>query len=47
MMEGGTMTALDGLLMIVGFALGCLPAIEWLVPRARQSRRPLAPSPWI
>ncbi len=45
------MTPLDGLLVIAGFALGCLPMIEWLIERRsaefKPSARPLAASPWI
>jgi hypothetical protein len=48
------MTSLDGLLVIAGFLLGCLPVVEWMVQRNTQSPaafkrspRTATPSPWI
>jgi hypothetical protein len=50
--RGSEMTPLDGLLVIAGFALGCLPMVEWRLRRAsvgpfKRVERRLAASPWI
>jgi len=52
--SAASMTSFDGLLMIVGFALGCWPIIERLIqPKSlapeqfRRRRHSLAETPWI